>query len=135
MSSTREIDPFDDESQLRGLDRPRGQGTIQVERGAVSTLLQALGPHRKPVTIPVDDANSIAPPRKEDEEMSRERVMAENVARQSHQAVGSFAPVHRLRRHEEANARRETQHMPALARMSINRARVLVSNDVGIRST
>ena len=67
--------------------------------------------------------------------MPGERVLAEDIAGERHQAIRSFATVDGLRRHEEPNARRETQHMPAFSSTSINRASILVSNEVGMRST
>gem|GEM_PF-3971102 len=75
-----------------------------------TAAFKTFGPHCKAVTVPVYDADTIAPLREEDLEEALEWILGKRVAYQRDQAIGTFAPVHGLRGHEHANTRRKTQH-------------------------
>jgi hypothetical protein len=83
-----------------------------------SPALEALGPHREAVAIPVHDAHAITSPGEKDVEVPAERVLGQRAAHDRREAIDPFSPIDRLRRDEDPDARRQTQH----ARPSSTRA-------------
>ena len=98
--SPRQLDALDDQGQLGGLDGHGRQPAAGRERRAKAPLLEALGPHREAVAVPVHDADAVTPLGEEDEEVAAQRVVPQLVANERHQAVGALASVDRLRRDE-----------------------------------
>jgi hypothetical protein len=74
------------ESGERGsFDREGRQSTVLREHGTKATLLEALGPHRVAVTVPVDDAHAVATFGEEDEPVAAVSVVSERLAHEYHQ--------------------------------------------------
>jgi len=90
---TGQVDALDDQGQLGRLDRLRRESAVGRERRAEAAFLEPLGPHREAVAIPVHDPDAITALGKEDEEVTAERVVAEHVPNEHHQAVWALAPV------------------------------------------
>src|SRR5450432_1212240 len=133
-SGARQLDAFDDQRELRGLDGDRRQSIVARKGRTEASLLEALGPHRVATAIPVHDANPIASFGEKDEQVTAERVVPEHVPNERHQAVGAFTPIDWLRRDEQPYARRKAQHAPT-RRTSSSRPRAAESNDAGTRTT
>src|SRR5262245_54757909 len=117
-----QIDAFEDQPELGGLDRARSEPAVGGERGPEAPAPQPLRPHRDPVAIPIDDADPIAAAGEEDVEVARQRIMTERIADDRHQAVGALSAVDRLRRDEDADARRQAQHPRSAATSRANAA-------------
>ena len=133
-SRASELDALDDQGELRGFDHDRRQSAVGGEGGVEPSLFESLGPHRKAVTIPVHDPDSVTSFRKEDEEVPAQWVLPEHVADERHQAVGALSSVDGLGRNEQPHAWREAQHERAWLRTSRRRDRAAASNDGGTRT-
>ena len=91
-SSAGQLDPLENEGELRGLERLDRQGALG-QRSMESAKLEPLRPHREAVAVPIDDANAITPAREEDVEVPGQRVMDKNGANDCRQAVRAFASI------------------------------------------
>ena len=116
-SRTSQIDPFEDETQLGRFNR------LRLQRGfgkpcMKTAELKTFGPHCKTVTIPVNDAYPVASLREKHVQVPKEWILAKRIAHQRDQAIGAFAPIHRLRGHKHAYARGKAQHrLPLLEQL------------------
>src|SRR5580692_647306 len=106
----RQVDPFYDQRQLCCLDRLWCESSVCRERGAKPAHLQTLRPHRKSVSIPINQTYPVTSLRKEDEQVPTQRILSEQVAHDHHQAVRPLPPVDWLRGHKESDTRRQAQH-------------------------
>jgi hypothetical protein len=108
--------------------------TLPQEGRAKAPFLETLGPHRISVAVPIHDAYAVTSFGKEDEQVAAQRVVPEHVTNQGHEAVRALAYMDRLRRDEQAHARRQTQHARACARTSSRRDKPAELNDGGTRT-
>ena len=86
-----EINALEDEREIGGVDRARGEGAIGGEVGVISAALEPLAPEGKTAAIPVDDADAIGAPGEEDVEMTVEWVVEEGASDQGDEPVGPLA--------------------------------------------
>src|ERR1700733_1294928 len=96
----REVDAFDDQRQLGGLDRDRRQAAARSEGGPKTALLESFGPHRKSGPVPIHDAHAVTSFGKENEQVTAQWIVAEHVPHESHKAVRALSTIDRLRRDE-----------------------------------
>src|SRR5262245_52614804 len=93
--------------------------------------LETLGPHRKAGSVPVHDADAIASLGEKHIKVPAQGVLGERAAHDRGEAVDSFPPIDRLRRDENPNARRQTQHERASSTMIRSCRSAVPSNDAG----
>src|ERR1700747_630182 len=91
-------------------------------RPTEGTLLQPLPQQHQPGLVPGQDLQTVRPLRAEDENRARERIMAELLLHQCGETVGAFAEIHRLRRHQDLDARRSRNHVAAFTARSTSRS-------------
>src|SRR5438552_13290443 len=68
-TSARQVDPFDDQRQLRRLDRLRREPPVRRKRRAKAADLETLRPHRKAVAVPINQTHAVAALREKDEQV------------------------------------------------------------------
>src|SRR5579875_353819 len=107
-SGSAQVDPFEHEQQLGGLD---DRATLLGGPGdAVGALLEALCDQNVPVAIPVQHAHAVGSPREEHVHGARQRVLGELRPHQDRQSVDALATIDARRRDEHSHARRQRQH-------------------------
>src|SRR5215472_284679 len=95
---------------------------VADRRPTEGTLLQPLPQQHQPGPVPGQDLQTVRPLRAEDENRARERIMAELLLHQRGETVGTFAEIHRLRRHQDLDARRSPNHVAAFTARSTSRS-------------
>src|SRR6201987_536144 len=96
--------------------------TIADRRPAERVLLQTFPQQHQPGSVPNQNLQTVRSLRTEDKNRSRERIMAELLAHQRGETVGTSAEVHRLRRAHTLHPRRSRDHVAALTARSTSRS-------------
>src|SRR5215467_5678687 len=91
-------------------------------RPTEGTLLQPLPQQHQPGPVPGQDLQTVRPFRPEDENRARERIMLELLLHQCSKTVGTFSEIHRLRRHQDLDARRSRNHVAAFTARNTSRS-------------
>src|SRR5262249_36524952 len=95
----------------------------------------SLAPHREAVVVPINDADTIAPLREKNVQMTAQRVSEKNASNHRDETIGALPSVDRLRGHKNADARWQTQHAPTSRTKINNRRKVSASKEDGTRTT
>src|ERR1700757_1114441 len=116
---TRPVQAVHQRGKLRGGEPHH---TIADRRPAECVMLQTFPQHHQSGSVPNQNLQTVRSLRTEDKNRSRERIMAELLAHQRSETVGTFAEVHRLRRDHNLHASRSRDHVAALTARSTSRS-------------
>src|ERR1700680_1104058 len=86
------------------------------------TMLQTFPQQHQSGSVPGQNLQTVPSLRTEDKNRSREGIMAELLAHQRDETVGTFAKIHWLRRDHDLHARRSRDHIAALTARSTSRS-------------
>src|ERR1700751_4447090 len=116
---TRPVQAVYQRGELRGGEPHH---TIADRWPAERVLLQTFPQHHQSGSVPNQNLQTVRSLRTEDKNRSRERIIAELLAHQRGETVGTFAEGHRLRRDHKLHARRSRDHVAALTARSTSRS-------------
>ena len=101
------FDTFQDHCQLRCADRDTGSVSFGKPESA---CLQALVPDGQPVTIPIQDLETVATPVAEHEQMAAQGIMSHDMFGHHHESIETPAHVTDFRAQVNARVRGDIQH-------------------------
>src|SRR6516162_7438012 len=118
---SRPVQAIHQRGELRGGEPHH---TIADRRPAERVMLQTFPQQHQSGPVPGQNLQAVRSLRTEDKNRSRERIMAELLAHQRGETVGTFAEVHRFRRDHDLHARRSRDHVAALTARNTSRSHV-----------